>query len=146
MPLKDDAWRLQPARYPLRLPLQTRYGDMDANAHLNNVAIARLLEEARVRFHTALKQRHPETDPVGLMIVHASIDYLGEGSYPAEVEAGVAVVAIGRSSYRLAIGLFQEGAAIALADCVMVARNREGAGAAPVGPGLRYALEAMRPR
>ena len=55
MGLKDEAWRLDPAAYRLRLTIPTRYGDMDANAHLNNVAIARLFEESRVRFHYAIR-------------------------------------------------------------------------------------------
>jgi len=144
MGLKDEAWRLSLERYPLRLTLQTRYGDMDANAHLNNVAIARLVEEARVRFHYAVKVRVASTDPSGIMIVHAAIDYLGEGAYPGDVEAGVAVAGIGGSSYRLAIGLFQNGKAFALADSVMVNLGEDRSGSAPVGAELRARLEEMQ--
>lgn len=142
--LKQQAWRLAMDRYALRLALQTRYGDMDANAHLNNVAIARLVEESRVRFHIALKMRIASTDPSGIMIVHAAIDYLGEGSYPGDVEAGVAVAAIGGSSYRLAVGLFQNGKAFALADSVMVNLARDRSGPAPIGEALRARLEEMQ--
>ena len=46
MGLKSDSRRLALENYPLRLTIPTRYGDMDTNAHLNNVAIARLMEEA----------------------------------------------------------------------------------------------------
>ena len=55
MGLKDEGWRRDIAAYPVRFTLPTRYGDMDANAHLNNVAIARLIEESRVRFHYDVK-------------------------------------------------------------------------------------------
>jgi len=143
--LKGEAWRLSLEAYPLRLTLQTRYGDMDANAHLNNVAIARLVEESRVRFHYALKARVASTDPSGIMIVHAAIDYLGEGAYPGDVEAGVAVASIGGSSYRLATGLFQQGKAFALADSVMVNLTDDRSGSAPVSPALRARLEALQP-
>jgi acyl-CoA thioester hydrolase len=142
--LNQDQWRLSLEAYPLRLTLQTRYGDMDANAHLNNVAIARLMEESRVRFHYALQVRLSSTDPSGIMIVHASIDYLGEGAYPGDVEAGVAVASIGSTSYRLAIGLFQRGKAFALADSVMVNLAEDRSGSAPVGPELRERLEEMK--
>jgi len=142
--LKDEGWRLTPGPYPLRFTVQTRYGDMDANAHLNNVAIARLVEEARVRFHFALKVRVASTDPSGIMIVHAAIDYLGEAFYPADVEAGVAVAGIGGSSYRLAIGLFQNGKAFALADSVMVNLAEDRSGSAPIGDALRARLEDMQ--
>lgn len=144
MALKDEGWRLGPARYPFRVTLPTRYGDMDSNAHLNNVAIARLVEEARVRFHWRLREAVPATSPGGIMVVHVAIDYLGEGTYPADVEAGVAVASIGQSSYRLAIGLFQGGSAIALADSVMVNLSDDRSGAAPVDPMTQAALEGFR--
>jgi len=142
--LKDEGWRLALTAYPFRITLPTRYGDMDSNAHLNNVAIARLVEEARVRFHWRLRETVPDTSPGGIMIVHVAIDYLGEGAYPADVEAGVAVASVGGSSYRLAIGLFQAGSAIALADSVMVNLSPDRSGAAPVSADTRAALEGYR--
>jgi acyl-CoA thioester hydrolase len=75
------------------------------------------------------------------MIAHVSIDYLGEGEYPADVSSGVGVVALGRSSYRLAIGLFQHGRAIALAESVMVSIAEDRSGGAPIPDALRALLE-----
>lgn len=135
MGLRDQGWRRELALYPFRAALQTRYGDMDPNAHLNNVAIARLFEEARLRFHMAARAAADAIDPSGVMIAHVAIDYLAEGSYPGDVMAGVGVEAIGTRSYRLAIALFQDGGAMALASCVMV--HRAGMGAA-----IRAALSA----
>ncbi|MFN3591587.1 MAG: acyl-CoA thioesterase [Thermaurantiacus sp.] len=136
MALKDDAWRHELVRYAARIVIPVRYGDMDANAHLNNVAIARLFEEARLRFHAFLRAKGAGVDPGGVLLAHVEIDYVAEGSYPEDVEAGVAVVKVGARSYRLAIGLFQSGRIIALADCVMVHR---GTG---VSDALRSALMA----
>lgn len=144
MGLKDERWRLDPAAYPVRLALPTRYGDMDANAHLNNVAIARLFEEARVRFHYAIRAKGGDVSPGGVMIVHISIDYLGEGEYPADVEAGIGIAALGGSSYRLAIGLFQNGRPFALAESVMVSVAPDRSGAAPLAADLRTLLEGFR--
>lgn len=153
MALKDDAWRLDPTAYAVRQCLQTRYGDMDANRHLNNVAIARLLEEARVRFHGALfgaVEAGPALGERAIMIAHLSIDYLAEGRYGADVETGVAVVAVGRTSYRLGIGLFQDGRAMALADSVMVVRgggdDATSATLAPMSGDLRVRLDALGPQ
>ena len=141
MSLKAEAWRLDPAAYPIRLTIPTRYGDMESNAHLNNVAIARLFEETRVRFHYEIRAEGGDVSPGGVMIVHVSIDYLGEGEYPADVSSGVGVVALGRSSYRLAIGLFQHGRAIALAESVMVSIAEDRSGGAPIPDALRALLE-----
>ncbi|MCG2841893.1 acyl-CoA thioesterase [Sandaracinobacter sp. RS1-74] len=140
MSLKTDGWRLSPDAYPVRLTIPTRFGDMDTNAHLNNVAIARLVEESRVRFHYALHEEGGEVSPGGVMVAHVSIDYLGEGEYPADVESAVGIAAIGGSSYRIAIGLFQKGRAFALAESVMVNVRPGRAGAAPIPPGLRTLL------
>jgi acyl-CoA thioester hydrolase len=121
--LKDEAWRHAAAAYPFQATLQTRYGDMDSNAHLNNVAIARLFEEARLRFHMDVRRQALHVDPRGVMIAHIAIDYVAEGHYPADVAAGIGVARVGARSYALAMALFQDARAMALAECVMVHRT-----------------------
>ncbi|MGL6042806.1 MAG: acyl-CoA thioesterase [Sandaracinobacteroides sp.] len=142
MALKDEAWRLDAASYPVRQTLQTRFGDMDANAHLNNVAIARLFEETRVLTLSRLRDGAASGDPSSMMIAHVGIDYLAEGRYPDDVAAGLAVAGIGRTSFRLALALFQAGGPIAIADCAMV--NLAEGRPAVIGDGLRAKLEEMR--
>ncbi|MGQ5700728.1 acyl-CoA thioesterase [Sandaracinobacteroides sp. A072] len=140
MALKSEAWRLDAASYPLRSTLPTRYGDMDANAHLNNVAIARLIEEARVRFHWHAREKLPDGFHVRVMVGHVAIDYLREGHYPQDVEAALACVAIGTRSYRLAIGLFQKGEAFALSDSVLVSPQD------PLDDSFKAFLATLKPR
>jgi acyl-CoA thioester hydrolase len=142
MALKDEAWRLDPAAYPRHLALEPRYGDMDVNAHLNNVAIARLFEETRVRTLSTLRQTVAGRDPSSMMIAHIGIDYLAEGSYPGPIDATLAVTAVGRTSFRLGLGLFQGGKALAIADCAMV--NLADRRPAQIEPDLRTALEGLR--
>ena len=142
MGLKDEGWRLDAAAYRRRETIQTRYGDMDANAHLNNVAIARLFEETRVRMLSRLRRTPEGGDPSSMMIVHVAIDYLAEGQYPDDVDAALTVTEIGRSSFRLGLGLFQKGRAIALAECAMV--NLSNRRPAAIEGGLRAALEALK--
>lgn len=141
MALKDDPRRLDPAAYPFRLIIQPRYGDMDPNHHLNNVALARMLEEARVRFQTDLRQRHPEIGRPRLLVAHVAIDYLAEGHYPGDVDARLAILAVGGASYRIGQALFQAGRCILLADSVLVHRNPDGSGSATVPAAFRSALE-----
>ena len=50
---KPDPALLDPARYPFRCSIETRYRDLDSNLHINNGVMASLLEEGRVRFHRA---------------------------------------------------------------------------------------------
>jgi acyl-CoA thioester hydrolase len=138
--MRNDPWRREAGRYPFQLTLDTRFGDMDPNRHLNNSAIARLYEEARVRFHFALRRDHPQVGHPRFLIAHVEIDYLDEGLYPAPVNLGLGVLGVGTTSYRLGVGLFQNGACIGLSDAVMVFRGETGA--AKVPDILRAALES----
>lgn len=140
--LKAEAWRLDPASYKVRRALEPRYGDMDANSHLNNVAIARLFEETRVRMLSSLRDPPVRGDPSSMMIAHVGIDYLAEGHYPEVIEACLAVSTIGRSSFRLALALFQGGAPFALADCAMVNLGPDRRPAA-IDDNLRSELERL---
>lgn len=135
MPLKDQPWRLRLENYPIHGTVPTRYGDLDTNHHLNNVAIAGLVEEARVRFHQHVRRRLATVDPGAIMVVHCGIDYLAEAFHPEDVTTGIAVTAIGRTSYTLGVGLFQANGAFALATSTLVART--GGVIAPLAPEMR---------
>jgi acyl-CoA thioester hydrolase len=142
--MKDDPRRRDPAAYPWQLELAPRYGDMDANGHLNNVAIAQLFEETRVQFNWQSAQLFAGSRP-RFLAAHVAIDYLAEGHYPGAVTMALAVNHIGNSSFRMAKAAFQGGTCIALCDSVLVFRSPEG-GPATIPPALRERLEAHRLR
>ena len=77
--MRGDPRRRELAAYPFRLDMVPRFGDMDPNRHLNNVAIARFYEEGRVRFHWHVRETHPEAGRFRVLVAHVAIDYLGEG-------------------------------------------------------------------
>jgi acyl-CoA thioester hydrolase len=144
--MKADPRRREAAAYPASLILETRFADMDVNGHLNNVALARLFEETRVRFNRA----GPAAPAAGerrsrFVVAHVAIDYLAEGNYPAPVTVGYAISRIGSSSFTVAMAAFQDGNCIALCDSVLVHRDPE-SGPAPMPPALRERLEAHRLR
>lgn len=144
MSLRDDDWRRQVDSYPLRFPLQTRYGDMDSNAHLNNVAIARFIEESRLRLHQKILAHGAPVNPGAVMIVHVEIDYLGEGHYPGDIEAAIGLRRLGRSSYTLAHALFQFGRPFVLAESVMVSVAAGQSKPAPVAGPLAERLQNVQ--
>jgi acyl-CoA thioester hydrolase len=141
--MRDDPRRRDLAAYPFRIEMVPRFGDMDLNQHLNNVAVARFYEEGRVRFHFDLHRR-PGLERFRGFIAHLAIDYLAEGHWPDPVEIGVGIVHIGGSSYRLGLAMFQRGVCIGLCDSVLVHRGEQGS--APLPPLLREALEGLRLR
>ncbi len=144
--MKHDLSRRDPATYPHQLTLDTRFGDMDVNGHLNNVAIARLFEEARVRVNRGGMLAPAAGDARSPVVVaRVAIDYLAEGEYPQSVSIGYGVARIGTSSFTAALAAFQEERCIALCDSVLVHRL-PGAGPSPLPPALRERLEAYRLR
>jgi len=142
--MKDDPRRHNAAAYPWSLSIPTRFADMDPNRHLNNVAVSRLFEEGRVRFHMDMRKTHPEIGHPHFLVAHVAIDYLAEGNYPADTELRLAISHIGSSSYRIAKALFQHGKAFALSDSVLVHRATNAPGSAPMPDALKSALKGYR--
>jgi acyl-CoA thioester hydrolase len=118
--MKPAPERLQLASYPFATELVPRFGDMDVQGHLNNVALAGLYEEARVRFVSSLYQLHSRPDGQRPMLAEATIRYLAEGHYPGQLVATCGVLRIGRSSYVIAQAMFQESVCIGIAEIVIV--------------------------
>ena len=140
--MKSDPRRHDQANYPWAVGMETRFADMDVNRHINNVAFSRFFEETRIRFNWNLIAKGPPMDRPHYLVAHVAIDFLGEGSYPEPVTMTYAVGAIGRTSFRCAMAMFQNGACIALCDSVLVHRGADGP--APLPETLRKRLEAYR--
>ena len=119
-----DPKRLQLENYTIKLELLTQFSDMDALRHLNNVAVARFYESARSRFFLEVFDQKiwplELEEGVLLGMVEANISYFKEGFYPDPVSIGTSVARVGKSSYGLVQGLFQNGECIGLCDSVFV--------------------------
>lgn len=57
------------------MPIQVRWGDMDALGHVNNATYLTYCESARVAYATDLKLWRGEYSPYGLIMARAEIDY-----------------------------------------------------------------------
>ncbi len=144
--MKPDPARFDPARYPFALTVSTRFGDMDPNGHLNNVAIAQFFEDGRVSFNRSLffegERRIPELSGYRIFVAHVAISYVREAHYPGDATVGVGVSAIGTSSFGLGSAAFKDGACFAVQDATIVLKAPEGA--PPIPEAMRAKLEAMR--
>jgi acyl-CoA thioester hydrolase len=121
--------RLQLSTYPIHRPMELRFGDIDPLRHLNNVAVAQLYEEARVRFLDESGVRERLEPKRWFVIAELTIQYLAEGFYPDPVVVGTGVLRVGGSSFTLAHALFQNGRCIGTSDGVLVHVHREAGGA-----------------
>src|SRR3954447_16221839 len=139
---RPDPYRLDPATYPYRGTIQTRFQDLDPLGHINNVAIAALFENGRVRFNQsiglALWKGHR------WLVARVEINYIAEGHFPADVEIATGIGEIGRRSWHILSAAFQGSAAIATSDAVIVMSSAGGATALPAD--FRAALEKYRVR
>jgi acyl-CoA thioester hydrolase len=120
---KPNPRLLQAETYPFTLNIDTQFGDMDAYAHLNNLAIAGFYESARARMQLHISGRDDffKADSVDkMLLIEARLKYLAEGHYPEPVEVRTGIGHIGNSSYRLHQALFQQDRCIGLCEAVMI--------------------------
>ena len=134
--------RLLLATYPWSREVEPRFGDMDAQRHLNNVSIARLYEDARFRFSDACGLRAAMERGSGLVVAEVCIQYLGEGRYPEPLRIGCGVARVGTSSFTFAQSLFQEGRCIGTAEATLVHIDLRERSARPLPDGGRDVLLA----
>jgi acyl-CoA thioester hydrolase len=136
----DSDLLLKRETYPLWASDTARYGDTDSNGHLNNAVFSTFLETGRIIFLMDLAP-----PGCGFAIVRLVLDFRAEMHWRGEVEIGTAVTQVGRTSFRLAQAIFQDGACAATGESVMVLMDLSARKAAPIEGRLRAALEANGP-
>ena len=117
---RPDPALLDPARYPFMHTVSTRFADVDPNQHLNNVALAAMMEDARVRFNQAIGLNITIGERRA-MVASVGMEYLAQGHFPEPVDAHCGIEQVGRTSWSIAQLLTQNGQAVAFARSVIVA-------------------------
>lgn len=141
---RPDALQQTLDRYPFQIELATRFGDMDSGGHINNVAIVRLFEDARVRMQMeafGLGTYRQNDRPFRTVVVKSTTQYLRESFFPQPMRCGVGVSRIGNRSYGLVSALFQDGQCVAVQDTVMVLLGDQQA--LPIGAAQRERLQSF---
>jgi acyl-CoA thioester hydrolase len=120
--------RMDLSRYPVRHAVEARFGDMDANRHLNNLALEAMHENARATMNTQVfpgvyfaadRSRR-------LVAANSVVHFLRESHWPATIHTGAAIGRIGRTSYVASTGLFVGEDCISLCDTVLVLLGDDG--------------------
>jgi acyl-CoA thioester hydrolase len=110
--------RLVREAYPFRLDMRTRFGDLDTNRHVNNVALAGWYLDGLAELHLDVLG-YPTGGPLdGLSPSSLRVEYLDEVRYPGIYQLRVGVLDLDETSARYACGLFDGPRCIGLADAV----------------------------
>ena len=138
---RPDPSRLRLDCYPFIDEIATRYGDMDANAHINNLALESLHENARATMNQRLYPAAYRAGARRLRLVTSqnAVHFLAEAHWPVTVQTGAGVGRIGRTSFVASTGLFVAGACIGVCDTVLVMLGDSGP--EPIPEEFRAALQ-----
>lgn len=120
---RPDPALLDTARYRFVHEVTTRFADLDPNDHINNVAMAAVFEDGRVRFQAGIGFHR--TEALRPMVASVGIDYLAQAHYPGTLQCHVAVALIGRSSWTLQQLVVQQGRPVATCRTVIVMTDGE---------------------
>lgn len=132
--------RLKNGIFPFQCEIETRFGDVDVQHHINNVAATDIIQEGRVRmaykfdFASVIQEQR-------LVVASMTFEFASEMLHPAPVLVSSGVLEIGRTSYLLGQLASQNGTICAYAEIVQVASDNKGA--APFNPEWRAALERL---
>ena len=96
-----------------------RYGDLDTNAHLNNVTYHQFFESARVAY---MRELFPEIEPLGragalgMIFAETHVRFASPGFYEEDVRVDVKPTELRRSSVRIAFQMVCENDGRLLAE------------------------------
>lgn len=107
------------ADYPIRTSDKIRYADTDRQGHVNNAVFSSFIETARAEI--IYDRKSPLVEPgTSFVIARLALDFRAEINWPGTLWIGTRVAQIGRSSFRLEHGLFQDERCVATAEVVIV--------------------------
>lgn len=105
--------------FPFRVSDNVRFGDLDPNHHVNNAVYATYFETGRVAL---MKDRSYGLLPPGLgwMMVRLDMHFRAELRWPGQIELGLGVAKLGRTSVTFDQVVFSDGRCVASAQAVTV--------------------------
>ncbi len=125
--------------------LATRWADNDAYGHVNNTVYYEWFDTAVNAWMVAQEMLDIESgDPIGL-VVETRCSYFAPLAFPEDVEVGLAVASLGRSSIRYRIGVFAVGSdrAAAQGEFVHVVVDRASRRPVEIPEPWRQSLETI---
>ena len=105
------------------IPFATRWRDNDQYGHMNNAVYYELFDSAVNKFLIDSGILALACGKTQFLVVSSGCDYFTDVAYPSDVEIGLAVRHIGKSSVTYDVGLFPADADVTAATGVFVHVN-----------------------
>jgi acyl-CoA thioester hydrolase len=132
------------AEYPRHMRIQTRWADNDVYGHVNNVVYYAYFDTVINRVLVDAGLDLAAGAAIGLC-VESGCQYVAPASYPDELDAGLRVAKLGRSSVRYELAVFRadRDELCAHGHFVHVFVDRETRRPTPLPASIRAALEGL---
>jgi acyl-CoA thioester hydrolase len=117
---------------------------MDANGHLNNVALGAMHENTRATFQLSLLPGVYDrtTRPIRIVTVSNVLHYLREAHWPNTIRTAAGIGHVGRTSFVSSTALFVDETCVSLCDAVLVVLGDDGP--TPIPDDIKERMATMR--
>ena len=135
--LRDD--------YQKFYPLSTRWMDNDMFGHINNVVYYSFFDTAVTHFLIETGILRLKNNPIVFYVVHTSCNFITSLSYPEEIEAGIMLKKIGKTSITYGVSVFKKGAisAAAYGEFIHVLVDRNSNKATLIPEDIRQKIKSL---
>jgi len=124
---------------------RVRFGDLDANRHLNNVVFLRYYETARITYMRhllpSMQPTQPEQSAFGAIFAECRINYRAPVRYDEQVAIECWITDVQRSSFRIPFRMHVEDRLVAEGHGVLVGFDYAAQQAARLPDDVRRRLE-----
>ena len=126
-------------------PLSTRWMDNDMFGHINNVVYYSFFDTAVTHFLIETCCLRLKNNPIVFYVVHTSCNFITSLSYPEEIEAGIMLKKIGKTSITYGVSVFKKGAisAAAYGEFVHVLVDRNSNKATLIPEDIRHKIKSL---
>ena len=132
--------------YRLWIPIDVRWGDMDAFGHVNNACYFTYCESARIAYFERVGLEQCKEEPEhGPAVVSATCNFRAQVHHPAALEVGARATRLGRTSFLLEYLILRRGTEDVVADgnSVVVWVDYAAGSSLPVPETLRQRLTEL---
>jgi acyl-CoA thioester hydrolase len=146
VPVTEDPRDLRRDDFPVLREVPTRWSDVDAYGHVNNVVHYAVFDTAVNAWLIEATGEDVRRWPSLGLVVETSCRYLAELDFPAPITAGLAVERLGNSSISYRLGLFGSAESpAAVGRFVHVYVDRDSRRPVAVPAAVRAAAAALTP-